>query len=333
MTDAEAHPGPSDPPARRAHIGYSLSSEEHAAPDLVRYASRAEAAGFEYGSISDHFHPWVEAQGNSPFAWSVMGAIANATTTFELGTGVTCPSVRYHPAIVAQAAATQAALMPGRFFLGVGTGEQLNEHIVGRRWPPYEDRAAMLEEAVEIIRALWTGATIDRAGRHFTVDNARLYSLPDEPPPVIVAAAGPKAAALAARIGDGLINPSGDASIVEAYRAAGGRGPAYLQVSVCWHEDEAEARRLAVRLVPTVGLPGELGNLLPSPTHYQQAATLVTEDALAKVVTCGPDPERHIERIRAGIDAGYDHVHVYQVGPDQEGFFRFYERDVLPALR
>jgi G6PDH family F420-dependent oxidoreductase len=319
--------------APRVQLGYSVSSEEHPARDLVRFARRAEAAGFEYASISDHFHPWVEAQGNSPFVWTVLGAIADATTTLRLGTGVTCPTVRYHPAVVAQAAATVASLAPGRFFLGVGTGERLNEHIVGGPWPPYAVRAAMLEEAVELIRALWTGQTVDRRGRYFTVENARLYSLPDTPPPIIVAAAGPKAARLAGRIGDGLINPAGDASVVEAFQASGGRGPRYLQVSVCWNEDEAEARRMAHRLVPSVALPGELGNLLPTPAHYEQATGLVTEDEVAKVVTCGPDPQQHIQRIQAGIDAGYDHVHVYQVGADQEGFFRFYEREIMPAFR
>jgi coenzyme F420-dependent glucose-6-phosphate dehydrogenase len=314
-------------------LGYSLSTEEHAAPDLVRFAQRAEAAGFRYASISDHFHPWVDAQGQSPFAWSVLGAIANATSTLRLGTGVTCPTMRYHPAVVAQAAATVASLMPGRFFLGVGTGEALNEHIVGRHWPPYEIRAEMLEEAVAVIRALWGGETVDHRGTHFTVENARLYSLPDESPAIIVAASGPRAARLASRIGDGLINPSGDAAVAEAFAEEGPSDrPRYLQVNVCWHEEEAEARRLAHRLVPSVALPGELGALLPTPAHYQQAVKLATEDDVAEVVTCGPDPERHIERIMAGIDAGYDHIHVYQVGPDQDGFFRFYEREILPAF-
>ena len=314
-------------------LGYSLSTEEHGAPDLVRFAQGAEAAGFAYGSISDHFHPWVDAQGQSPFVWSVMGAIAASTSTFRLGTGVTCPTTRYHPAVVAQAAATMATLLPGRFFLGVGTGEALNEHIVGRRWPPYEIRAAMLEEAVGVIRALWTGESLDHHGEHYTVEQARLYSLPDEPPPIIVAASGPEAAQLAARIGDGLINPSGDAAVADAFEDAGGAGPRYLQVSVCWNEDEAEARRLAMRYVPSVGLPGELGNLLPTPAHYEEAVKLVREEDLAKVITCGPDPQAHIDKIQAGIDAGYDHIHVYQVGPDQEGFFRFYEREILPAFR
>jgi coenzyme F420-dependent glucose-6-phosphate dehydrogenase len=314
-------------------LGYSLSTEEHRPEDLVRYAQRAEEVGFAYASISDHFHPWIDAQGNSPFVWSVLGAIANATTTLEIGTGVTCPTVRYHPAVIAQAAATVASLMPGRFFLGVGTGENLNEHIVGGAWPSYETRAAMLEEAIDIIRALWEGSTVDHQGTHFTVDNARLYTLPEAPPPIIVAASGPKAAALAGRIGDGLINPMGDAKVVEAFEAEGRKGrPKYLQVNVCWNEDEAEARRLALELCPSVALPGELGNVLPTPTHYQEAVGLVTEDDVAKVIVCSPDPERHIARIREGIDAGYDRIHVYQVGPDQEGFFRFYERHILPAF-
>ena len=323
------------------HLGYSLSTEEHRPERLVELAQRAEDAGFEYASISDHFHPWIEEQGNSPFAWSVLGAIANATTTLRVGTGVTCPTFRYHPAIVAQAAATVACLMPGRFFLGVGTGENLNEHIVGRRWPPYEIRAAMLEEAVQIIRELWRGETVDHDGEHFTVENARLYTLPEEPPPIVVAAGAAKAAELAGRIGDGLINFAADRSIVERFEAsrrtssspsASDDRPRYLQVNVCWNEDAAEARRLAHRICPTVALQGELGNLLPTPTHFEQTVQMLDEDAVAKVIVCGPDPQAHLEKIQAGIDAGYDNLHIYQVGPDQEGFFRFYEREILPAF-
>jgi G6PDH family F420-dependent oxidoreductase len=323
----------SDDGARGVRLGYSLSTEEHRPEDLVRFACRAEEAGFAYASISDHFHPWIDAQGNSPFAWSVLGAIANATSTLELGTGVTCPTIRYHPAVVAQMAATVACLAPGRFFLGVGTGENLNEHITGERWPSYEIRAAMLEEAVGVIRELWRGETVDHRGEHFTVDNARIYTLPDELPPIVVAAGAAKAAELAGRIGDGLINYLADPSIVGSFDGAGRAGrPHYLQVNVCWNEDEAEARRLAHRLVPTVALKGELGNLLPTPTHFEETVAMVDEDAVAEVVVCGPDPERHIERIRAGVDAGYENIHVYQVGPDQEGFFRFYEREILPAF-
>jgi G6PDH family F420-dependent oxidoreductase len=315
-------------------LGYSLSCEEHRPSDLVRFARRAEEVGFAYASISDHYHPWVDAQGNSPFVWSVLGGIAEATERLEVGTGVTCPTVRYHPAVIAQAAATVAAMMPGRFFLGLGTGENLNEHIVAERWPPYATRAAMLEEAVAIIRALWTGETVNHHGDHYQVENARLYTLPEEPPPIVLAASGPKSAALAGRIGDGLIDYAADAAVVERFReSAPPEAPRYLQVNVCWAEDEAEARRTAHRICPNVALKGELGNQLPSPKHYEQAVQMVTEDDVAEVIACGPDPERHLEVIQEGVDAGFDRIHVYQVGPDQEGFFRFYERDILPRLR
>jgi coenzyme F420-dependent glucose-6-phosphate dehydrogenase len=330
MTPATAT---ADRPSREVHLGYSLSCEEHRPADLVRFAVRAEEAGFEYASISDHYHPWLDAQGNSPFVWSVLGGIAQATRRLIVGTGVTCPTIRYHPAVIAQAAATVAAMMPDRFFLGLGTGENLNEHIVGSRWAPYPTRAAMLEEAVAIIRALWSGETVNHAGDAYRVENARLYTLPPEAPPIVLAASGPKSAALAGRIGDGLINYAPDRGVVDRFRElARPEASRYLQINVCWAEDEAEARRTAHRICPNVALEGELGNQLPTPRHYEQAVRRVTEDDVAKVIACGPDPERHLEVIRKGADAGYDHIHVYQVGPDQEGFFDFYEHHVLPRL-
>ena len=315
-------------------IGYALSSEEHEATDLVRFAARAEQAGFSYAMISDHFHPWIDVQGQSSFVWTVLGGIAGATSTLRVGTGVTCPIIRYHPAIVAQAAATVATMMPGRFSLGVGTGEALNEHVVGGRWPAHPQRAEMLEEAVDIIRRLFSGESVTHYGTHFTVETARLYSRPEEPPPVLVAAGGPRTAALAGRIGDGVINFAPDPDIPERFRATGGGDkPRYVQYNVCWAEDEAEARRTATKVVPSVGLPGELGQNLPNPSDYAQAAQLVTEDRMAGLVVCGPDPQRHIDGLQKCVDAGYDHIHVDQVGPDQEGFFRFYEREVLPRFR
>jgi len=314
-------------------IGYALSSEEHPAPDLVRFAARAEACGFTYASISDHFHPWIDRQGESSFVWSVLGGIANATSRLRVMTGVTCPIGRYHPAIVAQAAATVATMMPGRFMLGVGTGENLNEHVVGMHWPPHAMRAAMLEESVDIMRELWTGAMVDRRGEHFTVENARVYSLPAEPPPVLVASGGPTMAELAARIGDGLVNFAPDRGIVERYRSAGGTGPTYVQYNVCWAEDEKQARKTALEVCPTVALDGELGQFLPYPAHFEQATKKFTEDDIAEVIVCGPDPSAHCEGLQRCIDAGFDHVHVDQVGPDQDGFFDFYEREVLPEFR
>ena len=315
-------------------IGYALSSEEHAPNDLVRHARRAEEVGFTFALISDHYHPWVDRQGHSPFVWSVIGGIAQATQRLRLGTGVTCPTTRIHPAIIAQAAATSAAMMPGRFFLGVGTGENLNEHILGDRWPAHDMRAEQLEEAVAVIRLLWQGGSQTHRGRYYTVENARLYTLPEQPPPIMVAAGGPRAADLAGRIGDGLISTAPEAETLERFRAAGGAGkPCYGQVTVCWARDEAAARRTAHEVWPNAGIKGELSQELPTPAHFEQAARLVTEEAIGEQVICGPDPERHIAAIREFVDAGYDHVYVHQVGPDQDGFFTFYEREVLPKVR
>src|SRR3712207_4826795 len=186
-------------------IGYFLSCEEFGPQELIRQARLAQAAGFDRVWISDHFHPWIDEQGHSPFVWSVIGGIAQATERLQLGTGVTCPTIRTHPAIIAHAAATSAAMMPGRFFLGVGTGENLNEHIVGHGWPAPDERLDMLEEAIEVIRTLWNGGSQTFRGDYFPVEQARLYTLPDEPPPIVVAAAKPLAADVAGRSGDGLV--------------------------------------------------------------------------------------------------------------------------------
>ena len=244
-------------------IGYTLSSEEHTPNDLVRHAQMAEEAGFAFLSISDHYHPWVDAQGHSPFVWSVIGGIAAVTERIPLGTGVTCPTVRIHPAVIAQAAATSAAMMPGRFFFGVGSGEALNEHITGERWPETEVRLAMLEEAVEVIRLLWQGGNQSHHGPYYTVENARLYTLPEEEIPIVVSATGPKAAELAGRIGDGLWNTSADKKVVETFESAGGSGPRYGQITVCWGEDERKALDLAHKIWPTSGIPGEPQFLQP----------------------------------------------------------------------
>ena len=316
-----------------SEIGYALSSEEHTPNDLVRWAVQAEESGFGFALISDHYHPWVDRQGHSPFVWAVIGGIAHATSRLRLGTGVTCPTLRMHPAIVAHAAATAAAMLPGRFFLGVGRGENLNEHVLGQRWPAPDERLEMLEEAVEVMRLLWEGGVQTHRGRHFRVEEARLYTLPDEPPPVMVAASGPSAAEVAGRIGDGFIGTAPKRETVEQFEEAGGRGkPRYGQVTGCWAEDEAAARRTAREWWPNVAVTGQLSQELRMPVHFEQASAMVTEGDVAEVVACGPDPERHLELIGKYLDAGYDHVYVHQVGPDQEGFFRFYREQVLPKL-
>jgi G6PDH family F420-dependent oxidoreductase len=315
-------------------LGYALSSEEHQPNDLVCNARRAEESGFSFALISDHFHPWVDRQGQSPFVWNVIGAIAHVTERLRLGTGVTCPLLRIHPALVAQAAATSAAMMPGRFFLGLGTGENLNEHIIAQRWPSADERRAMLSEAIGLIRQLWQGGMQSFEGCYYHVEDARIYTLPETLPEIMVAASGPAAATLAGEASDGLISTSPKPQLVQAFEAAGGNGkPRFGQLTVCWARDEAQARRTALEYWPTAAVPGELGQELPLPRHFEQAAQNVTEEAIAKAIACGPDAQRHIAAIREFADAGFDHVYVHQVGPDQQGFLDFYQRDVLPAFR
>lgn len=313
-------------------LGYAISSEEHAPRDLVRHAKLAEDSGFGFALISDHFHPWVDAQGHSPFVWSVLGGIAMATEKLVIGTGVTCPIIRTHPAIIAQAAATMGAMMPGRFFLGLGTGENLNEHIFGDRLPEFEVRAAMFEEAIDVIRRLWEGENTSYYGDFYNVENARIYTLPEEPLQIMIAAAGPKAAELAGRLGDGLINTSPDKEVVEVFEAEESGRPKYAQMTVCYAESEKEARKTAHKLWPIAALPGELNQELSTPAHFEQVAQLVTEDAVAEKVVCGTDAQQHLDMIQKYVDAGYDHVYVHQVGADQEGFLRFYQQKIMPQV-
>jgi G6PDH family F420-dependent oxidoreductase len=241
--------------------------------------------------------------------------------------------VRIHPAVIAQAAATSAAMMPGRFFLGVGSGENLNEHILGDRWPEVDVRLEMLEESVEVMRQLWQGGYQSHHGKHYTVENARLYTLPEEPVEVMVAASGPKAAELAGRIGDGFVGTSPDTDTIEAFRNAGGSGkPLYGQATVCWAESEEAAVKTAHRIWPNGAITGSLSQELPLPEHFEQAAKMVSEDDIAEAMPCGPDPERHQQSIREYIDAGYTHVYIHQIGPDQQGFMRFYAEEILPKL-
>ena len=315
-----------------ATIGYKLSSEEQGPQSLVRYAGMAEQAGFRFGVISDHYHPWIDAQGHSPFVWAVIGGIAQVTSDFGVGTGVTCPTIRIHPGLVAHAAATCGAMLPDRFFLGVGSGENLNEHVFGDKWPPAPVRLEMLEEAVTVIRKLWEGGVQSHRGKHYTVENARIYDRPARPPPLIVAAAGPRATALAARIGDGFMGVAPKKETIDRFHSKGGSGPIYGEVSVCYAPDEAAAKKLATETWPLPGLPGELSQELRTPAHFEQASELVTEDMIADKIACGPDPEKHLESIKKFVDVGYDHVFVHQIGPDQEGFLNFYEKEILPNL-
>lgn len=315
-------------------LGYALSSEEHGPNDLVTYAKKAEDAGFTFALISDHFHPWLDKQGNSPFAWSVLGGIAQATRKLRVGTGVTCPTARYHPAIVAQAAATIGAMMPGRFFLGVGTGENLNEHILGDKWPPVEIRQEMLQEAVEVIRLLWSGGLHSYFGTYYVVENARIYTLPNPLPDIYVAAAGPESAEMAGEIGDGLITTAPKKELLAKFDGAGKRNRPHIgQITVCWDKSEAAARKTAYEWWATAALQGEVTQELAIPMQFQQACATVREEDVAKEIVCGPDAQKHIAEIRKFVDAGFEQVYVHQVGPDQDGFFEFYRQQVLPKFR
>ncbi|HJR24398.1 MAG TPA: TIGR03557 family F420-dependent LLM class oxidoreductase [Acidimicrobiales bacterium] len=313
-------------------FGYTLSSEEHGPRDLVRNARRAEEAGLDFVSISDHYHPWVSAQGHSPFVWSVLGGIAEATERIEVGVGVTCPTIRIHPAILAQATATTSLLLEGRFFWGVGSGEALNEHVLGHRWPPAPVRLEMLEEAVEVVRKLWTGDTIDHRGQYYEVENAKLFDPPAAPPPIIVSGFGPTAVELAGRIGDGYWGHSPEVDLLDRYAKAGGSGPRYAQLNVCWAEDAETGRRTVYEIWPNTGVPGQLSQDLPTWTHFEEAVELVSEEDATKSVPCGPDVGPVLESVRKYVDAGYDHLYFHQIGPDQEGFLRFWERELAPAL-
>ena len=314
-------------------FGLALSSEEHPPKDLVQLAQRAEETGLEFAMISDHFHPWTDAQGQSPFVWSVIGGIAETTERLRLGTGVTCPTIRMHPAIVAHAAATSGAMMGGRFFLGLGTGENLNEHVVGEGWPAPDERIAMLEEAIEVIRLLWHGGYQTYRGDFYDVEQARLYTLPEEPPAIAVAAAKANAAELAGKLGDAFITTSPGDELVGEFRSAGGDGkPVYGQVTGCWAASEEDGAKVACEVWPNAALGGDLGQELALPLHYEQATEDVTPEQIAETIPCGPDPERWLEDIRAYERVGFTHIYFHQIGRDQEGFLRFWREELQPKL-
>ncbi len=313
-------------------LGLTLSSEEHDPRRLVDLARMAEDHGLDFVSISDHFHPWISEQGHSPFVWSVLGAIAMATDDIEVGVGVTCPTVRIHPAILAQATATTAHLLGERFFWGVGSGEALNEQILGDAWPPAEIRLAMLEEAVELIRELWEGESVTWRGDFYLVEDATIFDPPPGEITVIVSAFGEQAAQLAARVGDGLWITGPGKESIDHYRESGGDGPIYTQLNVCWAESVDQAIETAHRIWPNTALPGQLAQDLRTPLHFEQATELVTPEMVAEAIPCGPDPKRLVESFTEALEAGVDHVYFHQIGPDQEGFLKWWDAELGAAL-
>jgi G6PDH family F420-dependent oxidoreductase len=314
-------------------IGYFLSSEEYTPAELLDQARGAERAGFESLWISDHYHPWVDAQGQSPFVWSTIGALSQVCR-LPVTTAVTCPTMRIHPAIIAQAAATSAVLHSGRFVLGVGTGEALNEHIFGAAWPGTPVRRAMLEEAVQVMRKLWKGGFVTHHGKYYTVEQARVYTLPETPPPVHISGFGPKAVDLAARIGDGYVSTKPDADLVKRFRdGGGGDKPCQAGFKAAFAPTEEEGAEIAYGKWPNAGVPGELSQVLPSPRHFEQAAQIVTKEQVKSAFVCGNDPEAHLEMIDTYAKAGFDEIYVANTGPHYQGLFDLYAERVLPRLR
>jgi G6PDH family F420-dependent oxidoreductase len=313
-------------------IGYFLSCEEYDSTQLIEQAKAAAEAGFEALWISDHFHPWNNEQGNSPFVWSVIGAISQVCD-LPVTTAVTCPTIRTHPAIVAQAAATSAEMLGGKFILGVGSGEALNEHILGTVWPSADVRLEMLEEAVALIRELWTGKVVTTEGKHYKVDHARIYNVPETPPEIYVSGFGPQATDLAARIGDGYMNVAPQAEMVGRFKTASGGKPAQGGAKVAFAPTKEEGWDHAYRLWPNQGLPGELAQILPTPEHFQQATELVTEEMIRDSTVAGNDPAEHLEQIQQYAEAGYDELYIANMGPHYQEMIAFYGEQVLPKLR
>jgi len=314
-------------------IGYFLSCEEYTPAELLEQARSAERAGFEALWISDHFHPWTDAQGQSPFVWSVIGAISQVCR-LPVTTAVTCPIMRINPVIVAQAAATANVLLDGRFTVGVGTGEALNEHVLGDRWPSTDVRLEMLEEAVDVMRQLWAGGFVNHHGKHYTVEEAQVHTRTDEPVPVYMSGFGPKSIEVAGRIADGFITTMPDADAIRSFRDAGGAGkPTQAGFKACYAGTEDEAVRLAYERWPNAGLVGELSQVLPSPRHFEQASQLVPQEKMREAFACGPDPDRQLEMIDQYARAGFDEVYVANAGPNYRELIRLYQEKVLPDLR
>jgi G6PDH family F420-dependent oxidoreductase len=312
--------------------GYTLFCEMNPATKLLKQAQLAERAGFDFLVISDHFHPWIKEHTDSPFAWSVLGGVAASTERVGLATLVTCPFLRYHPAVIAQAAATIQEMSGGRFTLGLGAGERLNEHVVGRGWPPADVRHEMLRESIEAIKQLWQGDYVTYRGAHITVEDARIFSMPSIAPDILVAASGGESAGLAADLADGLVAVEPSQELIENFETDGGRGKRRLgQVPISYDKDESVARANAMRF--KFGVPGwKVMSELPNPVNFDAAAATVREEDVLEAVSAGPDAKDHLDAIREFVDAGFEEVAVVQVGDDHEGFLELWQREMRPEL-
>lgn len=316
-------------------IGYTMMTEQAGARELVEQVVRAEQAGFDFSVTSDHYFPWLESQGHAPYAWSVLGAAALATERIPLMTYVTCPTTRYHPAVVAQKAATLQNLSQGRFRLGLGSGERLNEHVVGGGWPAAHVRLDMLEEAVGIIRSLFEGGNVNHHGAHFDVENARLFDLPDTPPPIGIAVSGDHSCEIAGHLADVLVATEPDPDLISAFERHGGAGkPKVGQLPVCYDTDRDAAIARAHDQFRWFGGGWPVNSELPGPAAFESATRFVRPEDVAASIPCGDDVESVVEAVRAFTDAGFTEVALVQIGGDhQEPFTDWAEKELLPALR
>jgi G6PDH family F420-dependent oxidoreductase len=316
-------------------IGYTMMCEQAGPKQLVRDVALAEEAGFDFAVISDHYSPWLDSQGHSPYAWSVLGAAAQATDHLPLMTYVTCPIRRYHPAVVAQKAATMQLLSDGRFTLGLGAGENLNEHIIGGRWPIAGVRHEMLEEAVGIIRALWSGDTVTSRGKHFDIEAAKVWDLPDSPPPIGIAVSGPESCRLAGRHADVMIAVEPRPELGDMFDHAGGAGKSRVgQIAMSYDPDPRIAVKRAMDQFRWFTGNWRVNAELPVPASFDAASRTVREEDVTAQMPCGPDPQDHLDGIRRFEAAGFTHIALVQVGGDtQEQFINWAATELLPALR
>jgi len=319
-----------------ARYGYTLMTEQSGPREIVRYAAAAEDAGFDFEVMSDHYSPWLDSQGHAAYAWSMLGAVTQVTDRVELMTYVTSPIMRYHPAVVAQKAATIGILSEGRFTLGMGAGENLNEHVVGRGWPPVNVRHEMFVEAIEIISKLFDGGYVNYAGQHYRVDSAKLWDLPDVRVPIGAAVSGDQSIRVTAPLADHLITTEPQAELVQKWDAAtGGRESRKIgQIPVCWGPDKDKAIEVAHDQFRWFAGGWKVNAELPGTSGFAGATQFVTPEDVASSIPCGPEVGPMVEAVRSFTDAGFTDVALVQVGDEsQEDFLRFAESELLPALR
>lgn len=317
-------------------FGYTMMCEQAGPRQLVGDVAAAEQAGFDFSVISDHYQPWLESQGHAPYAWTVLGAAAQATERIGLMTYVTCPTIRYHPAVVAQKAATTQILSGGRFRLGLGAGENLNEHVAGQGWPSVGTRHEMLSEATDIIRALFEGpGRMSYRGRHFQMESAQLWDRPEQPVPIGIAVSGPSSCRLAGEKADLMIAVEPKPELGEMFDKAGGAGKSRVgQLAVSYDPDRATAVRRAHDQFRWFGLGWKVNADLPNPDSFEAATQFISEEQVSEQLACGPDVEEHVSKIKPYIEAGFDQIALVQIGGEsQRPFIDWAQRELLPALR